>query len=321
VPAADADAVVATLFTSGSTGAPQPQAKTWRSLARTAELDSLRFAMQQALNLVSTVPAQHMFGLQTAVMLPFMSRCALHDSQPFFPADIRAALESLPAPRALILTPPHLRACVAARLELPELSFILSATAPLTLRLAQQAETLWHTQVLEIYGSTEAGTIATRRSTASELWRLVPGSTLQVTGGETLFHVAHLPEPLRLSDHVEPAGDHEFRLRGRASDQIKVAGKRASLGELTHTLLQIPGIRDAVVFLPETATRTAALVVAPGLNKAEILDLLSQRMDPVFLPRPLIMLKQLPRNEVGKLTQAALGGAIAAHQAGAERAS
>ncbi len=305
----DPDRIIATLFTSGSTGQPQPQAKTWRTLARTGELDAQRFVGTAAMNLVATVPSQHMFGLQTTVLLPFMSRCALHDSRPFFPADIRAALTDIPAPRALIITPTHLRACLAAHLELPELQFILSATAPMPVELAQQAETRWRTQVLEIYGSTEAGAMATRRSTAGEAWQLVAGARLEQHPDGSIFHGAHLPEPLPLSDHVDMLSHDTFRLLGRASEQLKIAGKRASLSELTHALLQIPGITDGVVFMPTGATRTAALVVTQ-LTPAQILDALAHSIDPVFLPRPLLIVPKLPRNEVGKLTAAALQAAL-----------
>ena len=52
--------------------------------------------------------------------------------------------------------------------------------------------------------------------------------------------------------------------------------------------------------------RTAALVVAPGLDEAAILAALRIGIDPVFLPRPLRRVTALPRNETGKLPRAAL---------------
>jgi acyl-coenzyme A synthetase/AMP-(fatty) acid ligase len=50
----------------------------------------------------------------------------------------------------------------------------------------------------------------------------------------------------------------------------------------------------------------AALVVAPGLDAAAILDALRRDIDPVFLPRPLKLVDALPRGETGKLPRAAL---------------
>ena len=302
----DPVATVAVLYTSGSTGVPVAHAKTWGTLLRTGELDSRRFAGTQRLNLVATVPSQHMFGLQTTVLLPLLSQCAIHDSKPFFPADIRTALLAVPAPRALVITPTHLRTCLASGIEFPELQFILSATAQLPHELARNAEALWHTEVLEIYGSTEAGAMATRRTTAGESWQLIPDARLEQDAGTTYFHAGHLPAPLQLSDHVELISASEFRLLGRASDQIKIAGKRAALGDLTQALQSIAGVKDAIVFLPDAAERTAALVVAPDMRVPDILDALAQQVDAVFLPRPLLLVPELPRNDVGKLTRTAL---------------
>jgi len=302
----DARRVMAMLYTSGSTGAPVAHAKTWQALSRTGDLDAARFVHDRPVNLVATVPGQHMFGLQTTLLLPFRSHCAIHDSRPFFPADVRHALESVPEPRALISTPAQLRVCLATGVRLPAVRFVLSATAPMPRELAARAESFWATEVLEIYGSTEAGTMATRRTTQSDYWQLLPGASIERQADGSVFHALHLPDPLPLTDHIELHGRREFRLLGRASELVKIAGKRAALGDLTQTLLDIDGVEDGAVFLPPGADRTAALVVTRTLTPAQILDSLVLHIDPVFLPRPLLIVNRLPRNEVGKLTQDAL---------------
>jgi len=296
----------AILYTSGSTGEPQPQAKTWASLLRTGELDAECFLQTSGITLVATVPSQHMFGLQTTVLMPLRGDCALHDSRPFYPADIRHALDSVPAPRALILTPTHLRACLNSGLTLPALEFILSATAPLTTDLAAQAEARWQAPVLEIYGSTEAGTMATRRTAHESDWTLLPTATWREQAQELQFHAPHLPQPVTMSDCIEAVTASTFQLLGRNSDFIKIGGKRASLGELTAALLRVPGVMDGVVFMPAGRERTVALAVAPGQLTAQILDHMAGLVDAVFLPRPLRLVERLPRNSVGKLDRAAL---------------
>ena len=65
-------------------------------------------------------------------------------------------------------------------------------------------------------------------------------------------------------------------LRGRNADMLEIAGKRASLGDLTRKLLAVPGVEDGVVFQLDDADamgvrRIAALAVAPGLDEATIL--------------------------------------------------
>jgi acyl-coenzyme A synthetase/AMP-(fatty) acid ligase len=107
------------------------------------------------------------------------------------------------------------------------------------------------------------------------------------------------------------AGGRCFRLRGRHSDMLEIAGKRASLGDLGRRLLAIPGVQDGIVFQLDGADalgvhRIAALAVAPGLDEQAILDALRRAVDPLFLPRPLRLVKALPRNETGKLPRAAL---------------
>jgi acyl-coenzyme A synthetase/AMP-(fatty) acid ligase len=55
-------------------------------------------------------------------------------------------------------------------------------------------------------------------------------------------------------------------------------------------------------------TRLGAVVVAPGLTAAALTEQLRQLIDPVFLPRPLLIVDELPRNATGKLPQQALRG-------------
>ncbi len=115
----DEQATAAILFTSGSTGVPQPHPCTWGSLAALGRLDAQRLTGSRQMNLVVTVPSQHMYGLQTSVLLQLFGDCSVHDGKPFFPADVAAALRAVPAPRALITTPHHLRSCLDAGVALP----------------------------------------------------------------------------------------------------------------------------------------------------------------------------------------------------------
>ena len=89
------------------------------------------------------------------------------------------------------------------------------------------------------------------------------------------------------------------------ADQVNIAGHRMSLGDLNQTLLDIDGVQDGVFFLPdedpEFVTRLTAFVVAPGKSEDQIQRALRARVDPVFLPRPLVLVSRLPRNATGKL--------------------
>ncbi len=80
---------------------------------------------------------------------------------------------------------------------------------------------------------------------------------------------------------------------------------------LTHQLTSIPGVLDGAYFMPDEeattgVTRLAALVVAPELTAAELSQALRSRVDPVFLPRPLVFVDAVPRNDTGKMPREAL---------------
>ena len=47
--------------------------------------------------------------------------------------------------------------------------------------------------------------------------------------------------------------------------------------------------------------RLVAIVVAPGITTEAIRTALRRSLDPVFVPRHVILVDQLPRNETGKV--------------------
>lgn len=305
------DLVAAIVFTSGSTGQHQPHLKTWGSLSLGARLMEARFGLSQAPStLVATVPPQHMYGLETSILAPLILDTAIHGGRPFYAADIQAALSTVPGPRVLITTPLHLKVCIESDLVWPTVSMIISATAPLPKVLAAAVEQAFRAPVLEIYGCSEAGSIASRRSLDGPLWQTYDGMQVVKQNGRFLVTGPHLAGPVELHDTLELASPTAFALLGRDTDLINIAGKRASLAALNGILNAMSGVEDGVFIQPDrktpSMTRLAALVVAPTLSEQQILSCLAESLDPVFLPRPLIRVDRLPRNELGKLPRQAV---------------
>lgn len=312
-PAIAADHIAALAFTSGSTGRARANPKTWGSLVTGARLASSRFGIESGriAAVVATVPPQHMYGLETSVMLPLVSGVAVSAERPFFPADINTALAAVPSPRVLVTTPVHLRTCVRAGLDWPEIAFVISATAPMPADLAEQTEARLKTRLLEIFGATEVGSMASRRTLDGPRWRLYDGMSLREAEGRFFVTGPSLADEVPLSDVLRLHDAMQFELLGRCADMVLIAGKRMSLADLNHKLNDIDGVEDGVFFAPEethdgTVTRLAAFVVAPGLSREQINDALAERLDPLFLPRPLVCVARLPRNETGKLPRASL---------------
>ncbi len=306
----------AIVFTSGSTGAPTPHLKTWESLVRGALTLGAQLGMGAAASnlrpaILGTVPPQHMFGLETTVMLPLQWRGAFGAGRPLLPSDIGAGIRTLPEPRWLMTTPLHLHACVRDGLDLTgTLTGIISSTMPLEETLAKSAEALCGCVIQEIYGATETGMLAMRRTASGPTWTLCDGLSMVVEGQAMRIEGGHVVPPFTLGDRIEPVGERSFRLLGRAEDLIKVAGKRASLEALNARLRALPGVADGVFYFPRpagnAAARPVAFAVAPGATAGAIIAALRRDLDPVFLPRPLYLVAALPRADNGKITEEGL---------------
>ncbi|MEZ5703626.1 MAG: hypothetical protein R3E42_19220 [Burkholderiaceae bacterium] len=133
-------------------------------------------------------------------------------------------------------------------------------------------------------------------------------------GDLTSAQGGHVGGRVPLSDLIGLQSERRFLLHGRHADLINIAGKRTSLAYLNHQLLAVEGVVDGAFYMPDESTvskghqvvRLAAFVVAPGLARSALMASLRERIDPIFIPRPLVWLDALPRNDMGKLPRAAL---------------
>jgi acyl-coenzyme A synthetase/AMP-(fatty) acid ligase len=323
----DAEQCIGILFTSGSTGAPTPNPRSWGALCESAraeahalELFTLVSSQDPAAKptVVGTVPAQHSYGIESTVAMCLQNSFAIASDASFFPADILAALANVPRPRVLVTTPYHLKLLLDAIDEAPAdeapapvIDVVVSATAPLSPQLAAKAEKQLGCPIREIFGSTESGQIAARRTTQTDLWTLFPNTFLASKENQTWASGGHVAGEKLLNDIVEILPNHQFKLLGRTSDMVNMAGKRTSLGNLNFHLNSIDGVLDGVFFLPESddgalITRLQAVVVSSTLNSSQIIAALRKKIDPIFLPRKIRLVARIPRNSTGKVTQAIL---------------
>ncbi|WP_028603324.1 AMP-binding protein [Ottowia thiooxydans] len=314
-PLIDAEQVVSIVFTSGSTGEPTAHAKRWGLLCLNGASESERLGAR-GMAIVATVPPQHMYGFESSVLLTLHGGSSMWHGKPFYPADITEALDATPRPRMLVTTPFHLSTLMAAGLPLPPCDTVLSATAPLALPLAQRAEGALKAPLLEIYGCTESGQVASRRPSEDAAWQLLAGVQMDTdTEGAWVFG-GHVEGRVLLSDYIETQSAGRFILLGRHEDMVNIAGKRTSISHLNAQLQTIPGVLDGCFLQPDAAAagsgdgegvqRLAALVVAPSLSVESILEQLRVRVDAVFLPRPVLRVETLPRNATGKLVRSEL---------------
>jgi acyl-coenzyme A synthetase/AMP-(fatty) acid ligase len=307
VPSFPADQPAAVLFTSGSTGRPQPHGRSWGELVNSALAAGRRLGIASLgpATLLGTVPHQHSYGLESILMLTLQHGLVLDAGRPFYPADIVAELNAAPRPRVLVTTPVHLRVLLAEPGDLPQVDLLISATAPLSPQLAREAEARFAVALHEIYGCSEAGQIAARRTALTEEWRCLDGIVLRQDEAGTWASGAPIAVETLLSDVIELHDPERFLLQGRIADLVNVAGKRTSLAHLNHHLNAIEGVLDGAFVASDDdagdVSRLMAFAVAPGLRAEGILAALRRRIDAAFLPRPLHIVNALPRNLLGKL--------------------
>ncbi len=307
------------VFTSGSTGKPSVNEKTWGMLVAGGKfippmIDIDRFERPAV---VATVPSQHMYGFELSIMNVLQGGASAHVERPIYPADIARCLEEVPPPRVLTTTPVHLRALVESAVPLPAVDQVVSATAPLSTKLAAAAEERLGAPVWEIYGFTEAGSVAGRRTTATQDWRLRADFSAVDEDGQQYVGWSAFDRRIPFPDLVEVLDSHRVRLHGRAQDTVNIAGKRASLAGLSALLQEIDGVEDGAVWLPAEdqgvgkVARLVAFVVAPGQTGEAIRQEFRKRTDPVFVPRKVFLVDSLGRNATGKLPQKSLHGLAA----------
>lgn len=192
----------------------------------------------------------------------------------------------------------------------PEICCVLSATAPLPRAQAERLESRGGLKVIEIYGSTETGSLAVRRTAEESNWTPYAGFQLSCGGDDYLADAPHLPAAVPLSDEIDIFADGRFSLLGRTGDMISIRGKRSRVSALNSVLIEAPGISDgtflhvkrddsdflAIVVVPSTDTEHAL----PELKRA-IRTYLLRHVESAFVPRKIVFLESLPRSPTGKI--------------------
>jgi acyl-coenzyme A synthetase/AMP-(fatty) acid ligase len=163
VPVIAADQLVAIVFTSGSTGESTGHPKYWETIRGGALANEVSYGLgNERVNMLATVPPQHNWGLETSIQLPLIADIAISSETPLFPQDIADALEQLPRPRAVVSSPIHLESLLRSGIEGVEVDYILSATAPMSQKLALELEQRFSARVNEVFGCSARRTCRSR---------------------------------------------------------------------------------------------------------------------------------------------------------------
>lgn len=307
------DHVAITFHTSGSTGQPKPVPHSWGHLVGDARAIAATVGMTpgMALTTVLTVPMDHMFGFSYGFMLTNVMGFARPTARVVSPTSLLAALTAARTPVVLVTTPTHLRIYAESAIaRFPNVAWIFCATSPIPEGLAEVVLQKFGVPVTDIYGCTEAGTLAFRVMDApSPDWRCLDGMSLRRDGERFIFETPYFDAPVVIDDRLEITRPGRFRFLGRSSDLVKIGGKRQSLDGMARIVEALPNVREARFFLPpdEPNARLVLLAVFDGPPDFDAVRArLKDAVDPVFMPRHCIATDALPRNANGKLPLADL---------------
>lgn len=322
VPAAGASALV--LFTSGSTGNPEPVAKNFAQLE--AELGALESQWGNQLagaTITSSVSHHHIYGLLFRLLWPLCAGRAFIARERDYWEELADDARRF-QPLAIISSPAHLsRIPPLAWPDQAHLAALFSSGAPLATASSHSANAQLGQAVTEVYGSTETGGIGWREQDKGADWTCLPGVEIALDTSDSLLQVrsGHLSDSdwFTSADRASLEADGRFSLCGRADRIAKVGGKRISLSAIERELEQQDGVAKArVILLPERGDRLGAVVILDNEGNKRLVDqgknginqqlkkALENTVDRVAIPRYWRYLGELPCNSQGKTTHVEL---------------
>lgn len=334
--ALDLSSAIIDLYTSGSTGEPKRVRKTLGQFETEIEtLEGLWGKQLAEASIVATAPHQHFYGLLFRLLWPLAAGRVFDNVTCAHPDTLQERLTLL-GDCILVSSPAQLGRLpellpLASLQPLPRMIF--SSGGPLSAASAAEFHRQLGCAPTEVFGSTETGGIAWRRQEGEDLWTPLPSIRVRADAdGALLLNSPFLTaeendeiHPCRMDDAIELQTDGRFRLRGRLDRTVKIEEKRLSLPELEARLAGHPWIAAAAATtLSGQRQFIGAAVVLNTEGKTQLLNHgrratthefrrhLASHFDAVLLPRRWRFPDQLPINERGKLTQAALAALFAA---------
>ena len=331
-------------LTSGTTAAPR--AVRFRSEQLLADCDQICRTMgisDADLNF-GVIPVSHSYGLSN-LLTPLIAR------------GVPMVLSRDRLPRAVLVDLAHTNATVFPGMPvfyqaffdmdeipaLPKLRLCISAGAPLSAAVARKFHEKFKRPIHSFYGSSECGGICYDRDGTifedgfvgapmedvdlAPLSGLDPAATAsQVRVRSAAVGDSYFPQPdeeklgggVFLPDDLLARHRSGFKIVGRVSDVINVAGKKVNPAEVEAHLLRFAGVREAIVFGYPSVLRNeevAACVVADvDLTEAKLLEFCRAELSSWQVPKRIFLLDEIPVNERGKTSRRELAKRFAVRE-------
>jgi len=323
---------IPTLFKLTSGTAAAPRAVCFHSHQLLADCDQICDTMgisDADLNF-GVIPVSHSYGfrnLVTPVIARGIPMVISRDRTP------RAVLDDLARTNATVF--PGMPVFYQAFCEmtdvprLPKLRLCISAGAPLPLTVAKRFREKFGLSIHSFYGASECGGICYDREARNEIEGFV-GAPMKGVDLEIIDPKAESSQirvrSAAAGDGYFPHGDQEklsdgvfvpddllaregggFKIVGRLSDVINVAGKKVNPAEIEEALLRFPGVRQAIAFGRESSVRNeevlACVVTDLALTESTLQEFCRASLSAWQVPKRIFIVDSIPTSERGKVSR------------------
>lgn len=245
-------------FTSGSTGESTAALKTNENIESEIKALSSLLKKYKIKRVIVTVPFIHIYGSLTGLFYPYFNDIDIILKEHFLPNDL---LELCEDNSLIVTTPLYIKALnKLSRSKDLSKSLVLSSTAPLDPKEAKEFNKKFSCPIIQLFGSTETGGIAYKLND-EVLWTALENVTIQTNEKDELkvrspFVSKYLyenkfkdtKEEIQTFDFIEKEGN-KFKLIGRSSQILKIAGKRYSTIQIENILEEQEDINKALVYV------------------------------------------------------------------------
>ena len=241
-----------------NTGFPTAALKTKENIS--SEIDDLTTLLSSYTikKVIVTVPFIHIYGSLFGLFYPLHNNIDIVLKEHFLPNDLLDLIDDY---SLVITTPLYIKALnkISSKKDLNK-SIFISSTAPLLSEDAKEFKEKFNSNVIQIFGSTETGGIAYKQSD-EELW--TPLKSVKISTNENnelkvnspyVSNIIYEKEfkqtnyEIQTFDYVEILDD-KFKLIGRSSQILKIAGKRYSTIQIENILEKEEDISKALVLV------------------------------------------------------------------------
>lgn len=302
-------------FTSGTTGSPAGALKTKENLLSEIKQLSKLLEKYNIKKIVVTVPFIHFYGSLIGALYGMINDIDIHIKEHFLPNDL---LDMCDDNTMVVTTPLYIKSLnKVQRSEDLSKSLFVSSTAPLFPEIAKEFKEKFNTDVMQIFGSTETGGIAYKYNDEA-FW--TPVETVNISQNEegelkvTSPFVSNIVfedtfketnGSIQTFDYIE-IKDKKFKLIGRSSQIIKIAGKRYSTLQIENILEEQSNIEKAVVFVTtnKDALRGEELNITlqtkDQINVKDIKSVLKKNLSNIRFNINLKIVEKIKTTSVGK---------------------